>query len=304
MAPFGKHGSEAVRLITLRLGRMTVKVSTFGATITSLAVPSALGEPTETVLGFAEHKPYESCPYFGCTVGRFANRIAKGSFTLEGKPIQLPACNDRGNHLHGGARGWDKRVWELVEASATACTLKLRSEDGDEGYPGNVDATVSFTLEWPSQIAIEYDLTTDAPTVVNPTNHSYFNLSDGGATDVLDHDLMVFADKYLPTDATCIPTGELKPVSGPMDLRRPTPIFRGIHAADGGNGYDHNYVLAAEAGAHEDGRRLRRAAWVRSPKTGIELLVLTTEPGAQRRAACALACAPALTASRTPCPPC
>jgi len=277
---FGKHAGEDVELLTLQLGRMKVLVSTFGATVTSITVPDCFGQARETVLGFDDHEPYENCPYFGCTVGRYCNRIAKGAFTLDGQTVTLTSTNDRGNHLHGGKVGWDRKIWAVHEHTSTSCTLSHTSPDGDEGYPGEVHAHVTMSLEWPSSLVLRYKATVSAPTPLNLTNHSYFNLSDGGATDMLDHDVRIFADAYLPTDPACIPTGEVRPVHGAMDLRGPVPLYRGIADGDGGNGYDHNYVIRDDPGL-VDARGLKRAAWVRSPRTGIELNVLTTEPGIQ-----------------------
>lgn len=270
---------KEVRLVELQLGEeIRVKLSNFGATITSIEVPDCFGAPCEVVLGFDEHAPYENCPYFGCTVGRFANRIRAGKFDLDGSPVQLTCVNDRGNHLHGGARGWDKQLWNVDCVTQTSCIMSLVSQDGDEGYPGTMAVSVSFTLEWSRRLVITYKASCDKPSPVNLTNHSYFNLSDGGKTDVLDHLLMVNASTYLPTDANCLPTGVVRDVHGAMDLRRPVPIFRGLADADGGNGYDHNFII--DEAANMDSRGLKRAGWLRSPRTGIELTVYTSEPGA------------------------
>jgi aldose 1-epimerase len=281
VSPFGTTSSGApVQLITLRLGEMVAKVSTYGATLTSVVVPDCRGAPTETILGFEGHGGYEACPfYFGSTVGRFANRIGKGIFPLDGKTVTLSTRNDRGNTLHGGKAGWDKAVWTVAELSSAAVTLSHVSPDGDEGFPATAHVSVTYALEWGGRLAIRYRATVDAPTVLSMTNHAYFNLCDGGHTDVLDHELRVFADTYLPTDANCLPTGELKPVTGAMDLRAVggVPLHRGVGGADGGGGYDHNYVVSE--GAEADAQRLRRAAWLRSYRSGIELSVFTTEPG-------------------------
>ncbi|KAJ1615901.1 galactose mutarotase-like domain-containing protein, partial [Pavlovales sp. CCMP2436] len=182
------------QLVTLRLGQMTAKVSTYGATITSVVVPDCRGQPTETTLGFDTHEAYEKCPYyFGATIGRFANRIGQGSFfSIGGTRVQLPQPNDRGNTLHGGMRGWDKAVWTLKHTSATACTLAHSSPDGDAGFPGAVEATVTFSLEWGGRLVITYGASVSAATVLSLTNHAYFNLgaTDGGErSDVLDHEL-------------------------------------------------------------------------------------------------------------------
>ena len=287
--PFGQTAAGVpVQLVTLRLGAMCAQVATYGATLTSVRVPDARGAPTHVVLGFDELAAYEACPfYLGSTVGRFANRIRAGAFPLEDaagamRTVTLPHRNDRGNTLHGGAAGWDKAVWRLAGASATACTLEHDSPDGDEGFPGAVAISVTYALEWCGRLSIVYRAAVSgAPTVLSPTNHAYFNLHDGGASSVLEHDLQVFADTFLPTDTACLPTGELRPVDGAMDLREPTPIGRGIGAAQGGNGYDHNYVLAQGGSSHTDALDLRFAAWLRSARTGIEMAVLTTEPGAR-----------------------
>ena len=222
-------------------------------------------------------------PYFGALVGRYGNRIAKGEFKLGGQTYKL-AKNNNGNSLHGGEKGFDKVVWTVKDvgngATEQSLTLAYRSVDGEEGYPGNLDVTVRYSLNEAGELKIEYSAVTDKPTVTNITNHSYFNLAGEGEGDILAHLLMVNADRYTPVDAGLIPTGELAPVEGtPFDFRTPTAIGARIDAdhpqLKAGGGYDHNYVL------NRAGDGLSLTARATEPKSGRTLEVETTQPGVQ-----------------------
>lgn len=271
MAPDGK----AVSLYTLTNGTMTVKITNYGGTITELWVPDNQGQAEDIVLGYERLEDYlRSSPYFGCIVGRYANRIAKGRFKLDGVEYVL-ATNDGPNHLHGGVKGFDKVVWEEKTSrgsDSVSLILNYLSNDGEEGYPGNLAATVVYTLDARNRLTVSYEATTDKPTIVNLTHHSYFNLA--GAGDILGHYLMINADRYTPVDATLIPTGALEPVERtPMDFRSLQPI--GGRIADVPGGYDHNYVL------NRKGAGLELAARVEEHRTGRTLEIWTTEPGIQ-----------------------
>ncbi len=261
-------------------GPLTVKVIDFGATITSILAPDCDGKPGEITLGYDELAPYTdgSSPYFGCVAGRVANRIEKGSFSLDGTTYSL-ATNNNGNHLHGGNVGFDKQIWFCEEQGEYHITLALCSPAGSEGYPGTVVARVTYSLPSETQLKIEYSATCDAPTPLNLTNHTYYNLADGGATDVLKHEIEMAADYYTPVDDTSIPTGEVRALSGApaMDLRQRGPFSRAIREADQGKGYDHNYVLRAPSAA--DG--LRPVARVWEPSSGRWMAVRTDQPGVQ-----------------------
>jgi aldose 1-epimerase len=267
--------------LTNRRG-MVAKVITYGATLTELVVPDRVGKPGNVVLGYDKLEPYlAGVPYFGSTVGRVGNRIAKGRFTLNGKTYTL-ATNNGPNHLHGGIKGFDKVVWKaetVPGAGAASVKFSYRSPDGEEGYPGNLDASVIYTLTDENELRLEYAATTDKATPVNLTNHSYFNLAGDGSGDILGHVLMLAADQYTPVDEGLIPTGELKGVKGTVfDFTTPTAIGARIAKVPIAPpvGYDHNFVLRKSDAA---GPRL--AARVLEPKTGRIMEVLTTEPGIQ-----------------------
>lgn len=253
-----------------------VTILDYGCTVQSLLVPDARGGLTDVVLGYDTVAEYEKNGGFaGAVIGRVANRIGAGAFTLNGKPYFL-ARNDGPNHLHGGFRGFDKQLWKADEGDGSL-TFSRRSPDGEEHYPGNLDVTVTYSLSGENELRITYDAETDADTVVNLTNHSYFNLHGGGT--VLSHTLQVFAEQFAENDPNCLPTGRLLPVEGtPFDFRKPKELGRDIDRRDTqlqyGGGYDHNYVLS-EPGP------LRRAAVLSGPETGIELTVLATQPGLQ-----------------------
>jgi aldose 1-epimerase len=235
------------------------------------------------VLGFSALDGYAADRSFqGALIGRFGNRIAKGRFDLDGKTYVL-ATNNGPNHLHGGIHGFGKKVWGarvITGPKGEALELTLLSPDGDEGYPGSLNAKVVYSLGPDNELEIDYTATTSKPTVLNLTNHTYFNLAGEGAGDILGHELLIEADRFTPVDPSLIPTGELRPVKGtPLDFTKITPIGARIddpyeQIAKGG-GYDHNFVLRGEAGT------LRLAARVREPKSGRVLEVLTTQPGVQ-----------------------
>lgn len=280
-APYGTMpDGSTIDVFTLHSAEVTVRVLTFGALVAAVEVPDRNGVRRNVVLGCADLAGYVAdTAYFGATIGRFANRIAHGRFTLGGTEYRL-ACNNPPNALHGGARGFDKAVWGAEpSASAAAVTLRHRSADGDQGYPGTLDVAVTYALSG-NALSIEYVATTDRPTIVNLTNHSYFNLAGEGSGDVYAHELEIAADAFTPVDATLIPTGELRGVAGtPFDFRSLTPIGGRLRAADEqlerGLGYDHNFVLRGHLGT------LRSAARLCDPSSGRTLEVLTTQPGVQ-----------------------
>jgi aldose 1-epimerase len=281
--PFGQTAEGApVDLYTLTNDHgLEARITNYGGTIVSLKTPDRTGTPGEVTLGFDSLAGYlDKSPYFGCIVGRFANRIAEGRFTLEGVEHTL-AQNNGPNSLHGGLKGFDKVVWEadaFENETGVGLTLTYLSPDGEEGYPGNLSVAVVYTLTNDNELKIDYAATTDRPTVLNLTNHTYFNLAGGG--DILGHKLTLTADKFTPIDETLIPTGELRRVEGtPLDFSQATPIGARIDEEDEqlrlAGGYDHNFVLDNLAG------ELILAARVEEPSSGRVLEVHTTEPGIQ-----------------------
>lgn len=281
--PWGRTSAgQQVELYTLRNSKgMEVAITTYGARLVSIKVPDRTGKLDDVVLGFDNLDSYLKVPpdpFFGATVGRYANRIAGGRFTLEGVTYTL-AKNNGPNSLHGGRVGFDKKLWTATPHNDSVL-MTYFSPNGEEGYPGNLAVSVTFTLTDNNELRVQYSGTTDKDTVINLTNHSYFNLAGQGQGDVLGHILRIDADRFTPVDATLIPTGELKPVEGtPFDFRNPTRIGEHIDAKDEqiarGGGYDHNFVL------NKAGSGLQLAARVVEPKTGRVLEVLTTEPGVQ-----------------------
>jgi aldose 1-epimerase len=278
---FGKlPDGTAVDLYTLTNAKgATAKIMTYGATLTELHVPDRTGKMGDVTLGFDTLDAYlKGHPYFGSTVGRVANRIAKGRFTLEGKAYTL-ATNNGPNHLHGGVKAFDKAVWNAAtvrRAAGPAVRFSLKSPDGEEGYPGNLDVTVTYTLSNDNALLIEYSAKTDRATPVNLTNHAYFNLAGRG--DVLGHEMMIAADRFVAVDESLIPTGELKLVANtPMDFRTPHAIGERITQVGADpTGYDHCYALNAGRTS-----RLSLAARVYEPTTGRVMEMRTTEPGVQ-----------------------
>lgn len=277
---FGKTSDGAVvdEYTLVNSSGAVAKIITYGGIVRELHVPDAEGNLGDVVLGFDSLEKYlAGHPYFGAIVGRYANRIAKGEFTLDGEKYEL-ATNDGPNHLHGGIKGFDKVVWDAapVESDAgPALKLSYLSKDGEEGYPGNLEVTVVYTLTDDNALRIEYEAETDKATPVNLTNHSYFNLDGEGA--ILDHIIMLAADFYTPVDATLIPTGEIVSVKGTiMDFTEPKAIGSRIEQLDNEpQGYDHNYVLRGGGG------ELAPAARVEGPDSGRVMEVYTTEPGIQ-----------------------
>lgn len=262
---------------------MQARIMTYGGTLVSLRTPDRNGHLADVVLGFDSLAQYvRDSPYFGCIVGRYANRIAKGSFTLNGTTYQL-ALNDGKNHLHGGIRGFDKVVWSATASTPDddcSLTLTYTSRNLEEGYPGTLKVEVVYTLTPANELKILYTAETDAPTVVNLTHHSYFNLAGAGTGDILGHRMMINADRFTPIDSGLIPTGVLQPVGKtPFDFRTPTPIGERITADDPqlkfAGGFDHNFVLNGTPGT------MRLAARVEDPAGGRVMEVLTTEPGLQ-----------------------
>lgn len=271
------NDGKEVSLFTLQNRHMTVRIITYGGIITSILIPDQNGKTDDVVLGFNSLADYlGGHPYFGALIGRYGNRIAKGKFTLNGKEYRL-AVNDGENHLHGGLVGFDKVVWDAEEIRNEAeigIRLTYLSKDGEEGYPGNLRTTVTYLLNDQNELAIVYEATTDQPTVVNLTNHAYFNLAGEGSGNILNHEVMINADRYTAVSADLIPTGELVSVKGTaMDFSAPKKIGAEIHQVKGG--YDHNYVL------NKAGNELSFAAKVFEPKSGRTLEVFTTEPGVQ-----------------------
>ena len=274
---------QEVRLYHLRNGKgMTAEIMTYGAIVTSLSVADKDGAVGDVVLGYDNLADYiKNSPYFGAIVGRYGNRIGKGTFTLDGTQYTL-ATNNNENHLHGGVKGFDKVVWDdepVWRPEGVGVKLRYVSKDGEEGYPGTLDATVIYLLTKKNELRIEYEATTDKATPVNLTHHGYFNLT-GCRRDILGHELMLNADRFTPVDAGLIPTGHLVSVEGtPMDFRSQTAIGARIddnyQQLEFGGGYDHNWVLSKRRGT------MSRAAKVYEPTTGRIMEVWTTEPGVQ-----------------------
>jgi aldose 1-epimerase len=282
---YGKMpNGAAVELYTLTNAKgMQAGIITYGGTVVSLTAPDRNGKFADVVLGMDDLAGYmKATAFFGALIGRYGNRIGHAQFTLEGKAHKLPA-NDHGNTLHGGPAGFDKHVWSAVPgSSADGETLELTyvSKDGEEGFPGTLTCKVVYTLTNNNEFKIDYTATTDKPTVVNLTNHSYFNLAGQGEGDILAHEVIIDAASFTPVNAGLIPTGELRPVAGtPFDFTKPTAVGARIEAADEqikfGMGYDHNWVLNKGAGG------LTKAAEVHETKSGRVMEVWTTEPALQ-----------------------
>jgi aldose 1-epimerase len=284
--PFGvlADGRQVEAVELSNKAGIRVRVMTLGAAIQSLLVPDRSAHAGDIVLGFDSPQEYLQNPsYFGATVGRFANRIAKGHFSLDGKTYSL-ATNDHGNHLHGGLKGFDKVIWSIdsVKSASPATTVfSYTSPDGEEGYPGTLRVTASYSLDDATTLRVQFTATTDKSTVVNISNHSYFNLSAESGASVLSHLLLVNASRYTPVDVGLIPTGELRAVAGtPFDFRKATPI--GARVRDGrdqqiryGRGYDHNFALDGTVG------ELRLAARVADPSSGRIMEIFSAAPGLQ-----------------------
>ncbi|MDP2981850.1 MAG: aldose epimerase family protein [Candidatus Latescibacter sp.] len=262
---------------------VTAKITNYGGIVVSLLALDSRGEKSDIVLGYETLGEYiRNNPYFGCIVGRYANRIAGGRFTLEGKEYIL-AKNNGENHLHGGMKGFDKVVWkaeDIFPSDGVGIALTYLSPDGEEGYPGNLSVKVRYILTTDNELRIEYSAVTDSATVVNLTHHSYFNLAGAERGNILNHELLIRAGAFTPIDQTLITTGEIRSVEGtPLDFTRRTPIVARINQNDEqlryGQGYDHNWVLDNSDGS------LSPAAQVVEPESGRTLEVFTTEPGIQ-----------------------
>jgi aldose 1-epimerase len=288
--PWGRFDGQDVHLYTLRGDDgTTVKIASYGGIITSWTAPDRTGKHADITLGFDDLAGYNSAgylnagPYFGAIIGRYGNRIGGARFTLDGVEHRL-AANDGPNNLHGGLRGFDKRVWngrDEVHGSEASLTLEYTSADGEEGFPGRLATTVVYTLVPGNALRIDYSATTDKPTIVNLTNHAYFNLAGEGNGDILGTEIELNAGRFTPVGAGLITTGELRDVAGtPFDFRKPTAIGARVDDKDEqlgfGGGYDHNWVL--DRGSDEG---LFLAARAYEPGSGRLLEVLTTEPGVQ-----------------------
>jgi aldose 1-epimerase len=281
---FGKTPDGAVDLYTIRNANgLELRVTNYGGIIVSLRVPDKNGSLADVVLGYDNLDGYLKNPaYFGAIVGRYANRIANGTFTLDGVEYHL-AKNNGPNSLHGGLKGFDKVIWQaepFTNEQGSGLFLRYTSKDGEEGYPGNLKAKVTYTFTDQNELKIDYEATSDKATPVNLTSHSYFNLAGEGNGDILKHELTLNADHFTPVDQTLIPTGELRSVKGtPMDFTTSTPIGARINDSYDqlliGHGYDHNFVLTRK------GDDLQLAARVRDAQSGRVLELYTTEPGVQ-----------------------
>ncbi|HEY0054681.1 MAG TPA: aldose epimerase family protein [Pedobacter sp.] len=274
-------GKQASLYLLKNKNNVQVAITNYGGRIVSILVPDKDGKLVDVALGYEKVSGYQQAnePYFGALIGRVGNRIGKGTFILEGETVKIPVNNGE-NSLHGGSKGFDAQVWDAKKVNDHILELSRVSPDGEEGYPGNLRVKVIYTLTDDNAIKMDYTATTDKTTVVNLTNHAYFNLNGEGNGDINDHILQINASKITPVDAALIPTGELRDVTGtPFDFSKPTPIGERVNANDEqlklGKGYDHNFVLT------DGSKNLKPAARVVGPKTGITLEVLTTEPAMQ-----------------------
>lgn len=283
-APFGtlEDGGRVKLFALTNASGAEAKIINYGAIVVSLKVPDRNGKLQDVVLGYDDLAGYtKDKDFFGSTVGRYGNRIGAGKFTLDGKSYQLD-INNGPNHLHGGAHGFFKKLWkaEPVKGKEPGVKLTYVSKDGEEGYPGTLTITVTYSLTRQNGLRIDYLATTDKPTILNPTHHSYFNLSGDPTQTILDEELMIAADKTTPVDAGLIPTGKLADVAGtPMDFRKPTKIGARIDTKDEqlgfGKGYDHNWVLSTPA------KKVRKVAELYDARSGIAMQILTDQPGLQ-----------------------
>jgi aldose 1-epimerase len=284
--PYGvlPDGTAVDRFTLRNTNGTTAEIISYGAILMSLSVPDRAGGFANVVLGYGSLADYlADDASYGATIGRYANRIAGGQFAIDGTVYRL-LLNNGPNSIHGGLEGFSKKVWRaegVVEADGPAVALRYISADGEEGYPGRLDVEVLYTLTAADGLRIDYTASTDKPTVLNLTNHSYFNLAGEGTGDVLNHELMIAADGFTPADATSIPTGEIRPVDGtPFDFRVPHSVGGRIRERDEqlllGRGYDHNFVLRPNPSGEA-----RLAARLREPRSGRIMEVLTSEPGVQ-----------------------
>jgi aldose 1-epimerase len=275
---------KAIKLFLLKNGSIQAAVTNYGARMVSLLVPDKNGNPVDVLFGYNSIEEYlkSNEQYFGAVVGRYGNRIAKGKFSLNGKTYTL-ATNNAPNHLHGGPKGFHVVVWDAVQVDSSTVELTYLAKDMEEGYPGNMRAKVTYHLTPDRGVEMKYSATTDKPTVLNLTNHNYWNLDGERDTSINDHLLQIYASKYTPVDSTLIPTGELASVEGtPFDFRKPTAIGAGVNGdhvqLKYGKGYDHNFVVVPQKVAAGD---LPLIASVQGFQTGIKMEVLTEEPGIQ-----------------------
>lgn len=287
-APFGSLADgRTVEAVTLRNGHgFSTTIISYGAALQALTMPDRNGKIADVVLGYASLDGYLKKPeYFGGTVGRFANRIAKGRFTLDGKAYQTP-INNNGNSLHGGERGFDKVLWEVMkvsDGSTASVTMRYVSPDGDQGYPGMLAVTATYSLDEANALTIEYTATTDQPTIVNISNHAYWNLAgEGSAGGAMDHLLTIPAESYTPVDEMLIPTGELRAVAGTVfDFRKPVTVGARVRTATDpqivfGRGYDHNFAVASDVV-----RMPRLMARLAEPLSGRSFELWSNQPGLQ-----------------------
>ncbi|MGV3540187.1 MAG: galactose-1-epimerase [Rufibacter sp.] len=282
--PFGKlKDGREVQLYTLtNRNNLKMTITNYGGRFVSLLVPDKNGKPTEVIVGPRTAEELEKFGgFYGATIGRFGNRIAKGKFTLEGKEYSLP-LNNGPNTLHGGHKGFHEVVWDSQQPNAQTLVLSYLAKDLEEGFPGNLKTQITFTLTPQNELKVDYEATTDKTTVVNLTNHSYFNLNGEGSGSILDHQLHINANAFTPVNNTLIPTGEILPVAGtPFDFTKPTAIGTAINQEDQqlkfGKGYDHNFVLNVP----QNSKKLHTACTVVGDKSGIVMEILTQEPGLQ-----------------------
>jgi aldose 1-epimerase len=279
-ASFGEVDGKQIDLFTMtNANGLVLKVMTYGATVTELYVPDKNGKLADVVLGFESLQGYlKGNPYMGVTVGRVANRIRDAKFKLEDKEYQV-AANDGSHHLHGGIKGWDKVVWQaqpIESAGGPALRLSYISRDGEEGYPGTVNVTTTYTLTNQNEMRVDMEAVTDKITLLNMAHHSYWNLGGYGSGTILGHELMIYGDEYTPGDPK-VPTGAISPVKGtPLDFTSPKLIGKDVKAAHGtGDGYDHNWVVRG------DPHQLRPAARLRDPKSGRVMTIESNQPGIQ-----------------------
>ncbi|MDR0793896.1 MAG: galactose mutarotase [Chitinophagaceae bacterium] len=275
--------AKPVGLYVLKNQGIEATITNYGGRLVNLLVPDKNGNPTDVIVGpgtlqqFIDSKE----PYYGATIGRYGNRIAKGKFTLDGKTYTL-AINNAPNSLHGGKKGFQYVIWNAEQPSDSVLTLSYLSKDGEEGFPGNLNVKVSYTLTKDTTMRIDYEATTDKPTVCNLTNHAYYNLNGYNAGTAMNHILQMYANSYTPVDSTLIPFGKIEPVAGtPLDFTTPQSIGARVNDTNNiqiknGKGYDHNYVLNQNAG-----NALQKAATVKGDKSGIVLTIFTQEPGLQ-----------------------
>ena len=275
------EGNQVSLYILKATNDLQVSITNYGARIVSILVPGKNGAIQEVVAGFDSLDGYLNTSeiYHGAIIGRYANRIAKGKFTLDSKEYQL-AVNNPPNHLHGGIKGFHDKVWDAKQMNETTLVLHYFSKDGEEGYPGNLNVQVTYTVTAENELKISFEASTDKTTLLNLTNHAYFNLNGIGSGSILNHELQINADHYTPIDKTSIPLGHLQPVANsPFDFRTPTTIGKRINEPNeqlkNGSGYDHNYAL------NKNADELSVAAFATGDKSGITLKVLTTEPGMQ-----------------------